>query len=316
MIRSIAFYLPQFHPIKENDEWYGKGFTEWTNVAKAKPLYRGHYQPHVPADLGFYDLRLKSVKIEQIELAKKYGITAFCYWYYWFGNGEQILEKPVWEMYNDKSIDFPYCIAWANHSWENKLWDSKGNNKLLKEQKYLGEEDYIKFFKNVLPLLKDERYLTINKKPVVVIYKPLASPEIKILIDTWRKLAIKENLEGIYFIGEDRSNRELNKIISYGFDATYNNNTTEIHHNLSTFNKLRLYFECKFLKKPMIFKYKDAIKYMVPKESKNENIFPCIAPNWDHSPRTGSKAIILDNCNPKYFYKVAKKSNFKCTSKI
>ena len=117
MAKMIALYLPQYHPIPENDEWYGKGFTEWTNSAKAKPLFPGHYQPHVPADLGFYDLRLKEVRREQAEMAEEYGIDAFCYWNYWFGNKKQLLEMPIWEVYKDKEIRLPFCLAWANHSW-------------------------------------------------------------------------------------------------------------------------------------------------------------------------------------------------------
>ncbi|WEM58979.1 glycoside hydrolase family 99-like domain-containing protein [Streptococcus parauberis] len=118
MVEYISFYLPQFHPVPENDEWYGKGFTEWTNVAKAKPLYPNHYQPHVPADLGFYDLRVKETRKAQAKLAKDYGLTAFCYWNYWFGDGVELLEQPIRDVYNDKDIDFPFCLGWANHSWE------------------------------------------------------------------------------------------------------------------------------------------------------------------------------------------------------
>ena len=142
-IRAIAFYLPQFHPTKENDEWWGKGFTEWTNVAKARPLFRGHYQPHIPADLGFYDLRLPESRVAQAELAKKYGIEGFCYWHYWFGNGRCLLERPFNEVLSSGKPDFPFCLAWANHSWMKKLWDPKATfkDKLLMEQTYPGDED-------------------------------------------------------------------------------------------------------------------------------------------------------------------------------
>ena len=120
--RVIAYYLPQYYPIRENDQMWGKGFTEWTNVAKAKPLFRGHYQPQIPADLGFYDLRLKEVRNEQVKLAKKAGIEGFCYWHYWFGNGKRILERPFEEVLQSGSPDFPFCLGWANHSWSNKTW--------------------------------------------------------------------------------------------------------------------------------------------------------------------------------------------------
>ena len=153
--RVIALYLPQFHPIPENDAWWGKGFTEWTNVAKAKPLFKGHYQPHIPADLGFYDLRLPEVREAQAELAREAGIEGFCYWHYWFGNGRRLLERPFNEVLESGKPDFPFCLAWANHSWSSNSW-KKGfalqKNTLLLEQTYPGEQDYIDHFHAVLPL--------------------------------------------------------------------------------------------------------------------------------------------------------------------
>ena len=122
--RVIAFYLPQFHPIKENDEWWGKGFTEWTNVGKAKPLFKGHYQPRVPADLGYYDLRMPEVREAQADMAREAGIEGFMYWHYWFGNGKQILERPFNEVLSSGKPDFPFCLGWANHSWTRRTWNS------------------------------------------------------------------------------------------------------------------------------------------------------------------------------------------------
>lgn len=138
----IAYYLPQYHPIPENDEWWGKGFTEWTNVAKAKPMFRGHYQPIVPADLGFYDLRVPEVREEQARLAQEAGIDAFCYWHYWFGNGKQLLERPLNEVVASGKPDFPFCIGWANHSWMKKSWNNQVSRfcqDLLIEQEYPGK---------------------------------------------------------------------------------------------------------------------------------------------------------------------------------
>lgn len=123
--RIIALYLPQFHPIPENNKWWGPGFTEWTNVAKAKPLFKGHLQPRIPADLGFYDLRLPETRIQQAELAKAAGIEGFCYYHYWFGHGKQLLERPFNEVVESGKPDFPFCICWANHTWSNKTWESK-----------------------------------------------------------------------------------------------------------------------------------------------------------------------------------------------
>lgn len=306
MAKIIALYLPQYHPIPENDEWYGKGFTEWTNTAKARPLFRGHYQPHVPADLGFYDLRLKESRREQAKMAQDYGVDAFCYWNYWFGNKKQLLEMPIWEVYNDKEITLPFCLAWANHSWEKKMWDKNGNNTLLMEQKYLGEKDYKEYFYTMLPLFKDERYFCVDERRVFFIYNPLGSDQIALFIDLWQKLARKEGIKGFYFIAKDSACRNKDKIMKLGFNAVYDDNTFNIHHELPLIKKIILYIQREFFKMPTVFKYKDAINYMVTKDARENDVIPCIAPNWDHSPRSGRSAIILHECEPKYFEKVVK----------
>ncbi len=308
MVKFIAFYLPQYHPIPENDTWYGKGFTEWTNVVKAKSLYKGHYQPHIPADLGFYDLRVKETRREQAKLADDYGIAAFCYWNYWFGDSRQLLQMPIWEVYKDPEIKLPFCLAWANHSWEKKMWDKSGSNQLLMEQKYLGVEDYKKYFYTMLPLFKDERYFRVNQKLVFVIYNPLESEQIKDFLTLWRVLAKKEELGNFYFIGKDSDCRNIDKILNLGFDAIYDDNVLNIHHNLSTIEKIAQLIKRKVLKRPTIFKYKNAINYMITEKSSREDVIPVIAPNWDHSPRSGTNAMILDDCKPKYFYELVKKS--------
>ncbi|MBQ3714296.1 MAG: glycoside hydrolase family 99-like domain-containing protein [Fibrobacter sp.] len=306
MAQFVAFYLPQFHPVAENEKWYGPGFTEWTNVAKAKPLFRGHYQPHIPADLGFYDLRLPEVRRKQATMAYDAGVSAFCYWTYWFGAGKQLLEMPIFEVLKDKTITLPFCIAWANHSWEKKLWDSKGSKELIVEQRYLGEQDYVDFFYKMLPLFKDNRYFRVEGKLFVCIFDPLANAEIKKFINVWRELAKKESLGDFFFCGKDSACRNKQKIFSYGFDAVYDDNVYNIHHNLSMFSKVWLYFKRKYLKLPTIFKYKDAIKYMVTKDALQDDVFPVISPNWDHSPRSGRNSILLHDCKPVYFFKLVK----------
>ena len=202
--RVIAFYLPQFHPIKENDEWWGKGFTEWTNVGKAKPLFKGHYQPRVPADLGYYDLRMPEVREAQADMAREAGIEGFMYWHYWFGNGKQILERPFNEVLSSGKPDFPFCLGWANHSWTRRTWNSdaqKHKNLDLMIQEYPGDEDIVQHFDNVLPAFKDKRYIAVDGKPMFLIYDPEALPDAKHFINIWQNLAKKNGLSGIHFVG-------------------------------------------------------------------------------------------------------------------
>ncbi len=191
--RLIAFHLPQFYPTPENDKWWGKGFTEWTNVAKAKPLFPGHYQPHVPADLGFYDLRLPEARLAQAELAKEYGIEGFCYYHYWLGGGRRMLEHPVNEILASGEPDFPFCLCWANHSW-NTAW--QGTDKTLIEQTYPGMDDHGQHFDWLLRAFNDKRYLTIGGKPIFAVYKPDDIPEIRKVTDFWRERAVSKRLTG------------------------------------------------------------------------------------------------------------------------
>ena len=160
--RIIAFYLPQYHPIPENDAWWGKGFTEWTNVGKAKKLFPGHCQPKVPADLGYYDLRLPETREAQAEMARESGIEGFCYWHYWFGNGKRLLERPFNEVLELGKPNFPFCLAWANESWEKKSWNKNyKKNMMLIQQKYGGIADYTEHFYSLLPAFLDKRYIKI-----------------------------------------------------------------------------------------------------------------------------------------------------------
>lgn len=307
-VRFLAIYLPQYHPIPENNEWYGEGFTEWTNVAKAKSLFKGHYQPHIPADLGFYDLRLKESRLAQVELAKSYGIEGFCYWHYWFGNGKQLLEMPFNEVVKDKDIDFPFCLAWANHDWEKKLWDNKGNNKIIAKQTYNGEKDHIEHFNSLLNAFKDERYIKVDGKLLFFIYNPFDSEEIPQKMKLWNELAKKHGLKGFYFVAKTFFNEKKQKLLELGFDSIYSDNMLGIHRNLSTFHKVKLLLERKILKRPTVFSYKEAAKFFVTKDSYSETTIPVIIPNWDHSPRSAANGFIFKNCEPKYFEKVVEEA--------
>ena len=195
--KIIPFYLPQFHMIPENDEWWGKGFTEWTNVKKSVPLFEGHDQPRSPLNQNYYNLLDDNVKIWQAELAKEYGIFGFCYYHYWFKNGKQLLEKPAEQMLANKEIDLPFCFCWANENW-SKNWDG-GNREVIMEQDYGTEEDWEKHFQYLLSFFKDERYITVDGKPLFVIYKPEQMIDVYQMVQYFRKRACEEGFPGMCF---------------------------------------------------------------------------------------------------------------------
>ena len=306
--RVIAFYLPQFHPIPENDNWWGKGFTEWTNVGKAKPLFRGHYQPRVPADLGYYDLRVPETRKAQADLAREHGIEGFCYWHYWFGNGKRLIERPFNEVLKSGDPDFPFCLAWANETWKGFDHGLKNRNVLI-EQHYPGEDDYIAHFYDVLPAFKDSRYIKLDEKPIFMIYRPLANDEIKIFIKVWRKLALENGLKGIYFIGHlNQLNYSIVDILSSGVDGVNTTRLTNYNYNYQSWISKLVNKSYKiFIKKPYTFSYKLMSKYFIVDEvDKIDNVFPSIIPGWDHSPRSGVEGLIMTNSTPELFEKHVK----------
>lgn len=301
LARVIAFYLPQFHPVPENDKWWGKGFTEWTNVGKARSLFPGHYQPKVPADLGYYDLRVPETRKAQADMAREYGIEGFCYWHYWFGNGKRLLERPFNEVMNSGEPDFPFCLAWANESWRGFYHGLKTKDTLI-DQLYPGEEDYIAHFNAVLPAFKDHRYITVDEKPLFMIYHPLDNQvEVKAFIELWRKLAVQNGLKGIYFVGQTyHLDTERVTLESMGFDAI---NVVRLFNY--EWKKRRLYRKARcwhnWFGLPWIVSYEKASRFFVSAEDSDEDIIPTIIPNWDHSPRSGKQGVVLHRAEPEYF---------------
>ena len=194
-VKLIPFYLPQFHTIPENDKWWGKGFTEWTNVRKAKPLYPGHDQPRAPLNGDYYDLTDDNVKIRQAELAKRYGIFGFCYYHYWFKDGKKLLEKPAEQMLANKAVDLPFCFSWANENW-SRNWDG-GNREIIARQDYGGKADWEAHFRYLIPFFRDERYITVRGKPLFIIYKPEEIVDVYQMCAYWRKRAVEEGFPGL-----------------------------------------------------------------------------------------------------------------------
>ena len=305
--RILALYLPQYHPLPENDIWWGKGFTEWTNVGRAKPLFKGHYQPKVPSELGYYDLRLPCIREEQAELARKAGIEGFCYWHYWLGNGKRLMETIFDEVLNSGKPDFPFCLAWANHSWYAKNWNTKDTgkkDKLLIEQRYTGIQDYRNHYEYVLKAFKDHRYIKYNNMPVFMIYDAVNLPTE--IISLWNKWAKEDGfINGIYFIGNLASLKEYgNEIKDKGFNAITKSRILDIKY-ISNKNRIKSYLnqlKNYILGKPAYcFSYEKAAQYFTAEEDEQENFIPSIIPNYDHSPRSGQFGVILDSSTPENF---------------
>lgn len=303
-VRILAFYLPQFHPTPENDKWWGKGFTEWTNVGKAKPLFKGHYQPKVPADLGYYDLRMSEAREAQAELARTYGIEGFLYWHYWFGNGQRLLERPFEEVLQSGKPDFPFCLGWANHSWEDKQFSKEGSHKMLMKQTYPGDEDYLLHFRAILPALKDSRYVKVHGKPFFMIYAPDALPDATHFISLWQKEARKAGLSGIHFVAHTNNPTDVNRLKEMGFDAVVVVRMFEfMKHRSSLLQKIVTKVKRYIFGLGGIFEYNQAAQYFVGEESRKPMCYPTIISNWDHSPRSGRKGHIFINSTPEEFKK-------------
>lgn len=313
--RVIAFYLPQFHPIPENDKYWGKGFTEWTNVAKAKPLFKGHYQPRIPADLGFYDLRLPEVREAQAEMARNAGVEGFMYWHYWFGNGKMLLEKPFEEVLKLGKPDFPFCLGWANHDWTTKTWDkdaSSFHDAMIAKVQYLGESDNRKHFEYVLPAFKDKRYITVDGKPFFMILNAFDFVGIEDFMNQWRTWAKEEGLEGVFFVAHNTGRKaSYQKLIELGFDAVYDNTKYQAETAATgSLWKRRLkslfghYLGITLNK----YDYETVTKYMITDESKLENCYPIITPGFDRTARAGRKASIYSNPTPEKFKKLVRRA--------
>jgi lipopolysaccharide biosynthesis protein len=302
--RLIAFYLPQYHPIKENDEWWGKGFTEWTNTAKAKPRFPGHYQPHVPADLGFYDLRVPETRAAQAEMAKAYGIEAFCYYHYWFGHGRELLERPFKEVVASGEPDFPFCLCWANDTWSG-IWHGTPN-KILIKQEYPGLEDERKHFDSLVDAFRDPRYLRVGGKPVLIIWRPYSFPDPAETALRWRAMAAEAGLGGLHLVGMFREGHPAPEDI--GYDASVYSHNPPARTWGSWKNPVKMIYDriCIKLGVPTVYSFEKTIKYYVP-DSLPPTRYPTVVNGWDNSPRSGVNGLVLKNATPALFARALKK---------
>lgn len=328
--RVIAFYLPQFHPTPENDKYWGKGFTEWTNVAKAKPLFRGHYQPRIPADLGFYDLRLPEVREEQAQMAREAGVEGFCYWHYWFGNGKQLLERPFNEVVATGKPDFPFCLAWANHDWKTGTWNGNGKDEYIAKQLYSGREDNEAHFYSLLSAFKDHRYITVDGKLLFLIYDPYAFVDVEDFMEQWNELAHKNGLKGFHFVAMTNNTSTIRKrkdgVVTRGTMAPNLESSAEVYNmflnigfdGICSWGKSRGEMICdgKYRRAINFLLHKHlpflpAITYDYPKVMRHcfapedawNNVYPTIMPQWDRSPRAATYEGVYVNATPKTFAK-------------
>ncbi len=306
-IRAVAFYLPQFHPIPENDAWWGPGFTEWRTVSAARPLYVGHAQPQLPADLGFYDLRVAEARAAQAALARAHGISAFCYWHYWFG-GRRLLERPFDEVLASGEPDFPFCLCWANENW-TRGWDGH-DDQILMAQSYSPEDDRA-HFAALARALADPRYLRVDGKPVFLIYRAGRLPDPAATCARMREEAVRHGLGELYLCRVESFPEERGDPRLLGFDAAveFQPDWSLLDPGLATgpVRALDEHGELEGLRPAFshdsvygVYRYAKVAERMAEKPDPGYRRHPCVAPMWDNSPRrrTLARSVILDGSTP------------------
>lgn len=287
-VRLLAFYLPQFHPIPENDAWWGKGFTDWSNVTRAKPLFPGHYQPHLPTDLGFYDLRLPEVRKAQADLAQNYGIYGFCYYHYWFG-GKRLLQRPFDEVLSSGEPQFPFCLCWANEPWSRR-WDGRPHD-VLQPQTY-SEQDDLEHIRWLIGALRDPRAIRVNGKPLLLIYQARDLPDPARTTEIWRREVRASGLEGIYLMTVETGWDAGRDATAVGFDA-------------------KVLFQPQFsilrtvptspVNAPrgmQVYEYQEAWPILSNPEPVSYRRYETVCVGWDNSPRRGANSVVLNNVTP------------------
>lgn len=287
MPRLIAFYLSQFHPVPQNDTWWGKGFTEWTNVTKAEPLFEGHYQPHLPTDFGFYDLRVRDTRHDQIRTAKQYGIDGFCYHYYWF-SGERILDRPLDDMLADPESDMPFCLCWANENWTRR-WDA-AEHEVLMAQKYLPEDD-LNFIKSLIPFFDDPRYIRLDGAPILLVYRAQHLPDAKKTAAIWRDYCASVGITRIHLCAAlTHGNMDYEQ---FGFDSgvefpPHNLHVPAVNPQINFYQPFRGH----------VVPYHAVAQAYLDRRYAGRNVFRSVFPSWDNTARTHGRALIVLNGTP------------------
>jgi len=295
-VDALAFFLPQFHPIPENDAWWEPGFTEWTNVTKARPLFWGHHQPILPSELGFYDLRVAGVREQQAALAAEHGITAFCWWHYWFA-GHRLLEQPFGDVLRSGSPSLPFCLGWANQSWTG-VWHG-AEDRVLIEQTY-PEGDDRAHFESVLPALRDERYYRVDGKPLFLVFRPQELPHAARFVDAWQSMAREAGLGGLYLVAYAESRAWGSQYTTHeadGFDAVLHVSFPfERRTSSRVRDRLRTY-------SPRFGPGRYHVAEHLPSYPRTLGgvVHPCVFPNWDNTARSGRRGSVIVDATPERF---------------
>lgn len=289
--KLIAFHLPQFHPIPENDAWWGKGFTEWTNVAKAAPQFLGHYQPRLPGELGFYDLRTPGVLKQQAELARAYGVGAFAFHYYWFG-GKRLLEAPIDAFLADRSIDIEFCLCWANENWTRR-WDGDESQVLIAQTHTA--EDHARVFEDFARHMDDPRHLRVDGKPVLIVYRPDIIPDAKAMVEIWRDAAARRGWPGLYLIATNAFRFDAPEKL--GFDALlefppHGFVADSIKDSLRWLNEDH---------RGAVYDYRAVAAAEAARNARTQSrgvVFPGVMPGWDNEARRPGAGVTYHHANP------------------
>jgi glycosyltransferase involved in cell wall biosynthesis len=292
-IRLIAFYLPQFHPVAENDRFWGKGFTEWTNTSKAKPLFEGHDQPRLPGELGFYDLRLKEVQRRQIELARQAGISGFCYHHYWF-MGKKVLDLPLRQILEDPSLDFPFCVSWANEAW-TAAWDGVSSEGVLIPQHHSAEDD-LAFLAAIAPALTDPRYIRVHGKPLLSVYRPGLFPDMRATADRWRKFAIESGVGELYLALVHNVDDAIVDPREHGFDAAIEFPPACLEC-VDVRDQVRPY-EAGYPRN--IYSYQELVRCALDRPAPDYTLLRGIMPGWDNTARRKDGTLYLGSSPDRY----------------
>lgn len=307
VIKPIAIVLPQFHPIPENDKWWGKGFTEWRNVVKARARFHGHYQPQLPQDFGYYDMRLPKTRLDQATLAAAHGVYGFCYYHYWF-SGRRLLQQPVEELLKSGEPNFPYMLCWANENW-SRNWDG-GFGKILVEQIY-SREDFNTHARDLAIHFRDERYILAQGRPVFAIYKPASIPNLADRIAQFREAFAKCNVNPLIcyfssFDGNQGRESNLSSIFDYGIEMQPHSPTLPPLMSNKWRRRAQLlrhgYWPAAVHRKDIVLPYEEVVLADISRhKATKETHFPSVCPAWDNSARRKTGALILHGSTPKLF---------------